>query len=391
MVNNYLHLLQHLRRRAKVIKFDMSITKNHNESYESLNHDMNTSSIRDTPFNDPIADLESFMANVNCDADFEKDKIKPNPSFNVNLFYERLIIDLRSEINFLRDQLNKRDDFYRDEVTFLRNQFSNLQTRFKLKNSDDFSNEKQTDKVYNERPNMTSTKEINETPINKNRVNSISSESHDPKDNEKIIKIDATNITNRNQKGKSKGKNDTCFSSNDTPPHSEKDKKKKSIIICGDSIVNGIVPSQIASLNEQRISVQPFGGASSTDMLDFVKPLIRRNPETFIFHIGANDITSSEEIDTIENIRTIKELFRKDLPNCDFVLSECTVRNDRKGITKKVNKLNEDLHDLATELNIEIIKHSAISQRHLAKRKLHLNDKGKALLALDYRDYLDNV
>ena len=53
---------------------------------------------------------------------------------------------------------------------------------------------------------MTSTKEINETPINKNRVNSISSESHDPKYNEKIIKIDATNITNRNQKGKSKGK-----------------------------------------------------------------------------------------------------------------------------------------------------------------------------------------
>ena len=56
-----------------------------------------------------------------------------------------------------------------------------------------------------------------------------------------------------------------------------------------------------------------------------------------------------------------------------------------------VNKLNDELDDLATELNIEIIKHSAISQRHLAKRKLHLNDKGKALLALDYRDYLDNV
>ena len=76
MVNNYLHLLQHLRRRAKVIKFDMSITKNHNESYESLNHDMNTSSIRDTPFNDPNTDLESFMANFNCDADFEKEKNK---------------------------------------------------------------------------------------------------------------------------------------------------------------------------------------------------------------------------------------------------------------------------------------------------------------------------
>ena len=43
---------------------------------------------------------------------------------NVGILYERLISNLKSEINFLKNQLLAKDTFFQDEVTFLRRQLS---------------------------------------------------------------------------------------------------------------------------------------------------------------------------------------------------------------------------------------------------------------------------
>jgi len=154
-------------------------------------------------------------------------------------------------------------------------------------------------------------------------------------------------------------------------------------------MVIGVEPSQIACDKDHKVVIHPFSKATSSDMMDFVKPLIKRKPDTFILHIGANDITN--KIDTINNLKEIRKLFRKDLPDCDFVLSECTMRNDRKGINNKVNSLNDEINLLSTELNIQVIKHNDRSHKHLGKGKLHLNERGKSLFALDFRDYLENA
>ena len=41
---------------------------------------------------------------------------------NVGILYERLISNLKSEINFLKNQLLAKDTFFQDEITFLRRQ-----------------------------------------------------------------------------------------------------------------------------------------------------------------------------------------------------------------------------------------------------------------------------
>ena len=43
---------------------------------------------------------------------------------NVGILYERLISNLKSKINFLKNQLLTKDTFFQDEVTFLRRQLS---------------------------------------------------------------------------------------------------------------------------------------------------------------------------------------------------------------------------------------------------------------------------
>ena len=65
---------------------------------------------------------------------------------------------------------------------------------------------------------------------------------------------------------------------------------------------------------------------------DFMKPLLKRKPDKIILHIGTNDLT--QNIDTCSDLAEITNLVRTQLPKCDFSLSECTLRTDRKSIEK---------------------------------------------------------
>ena len=43
---------------------------------------------------------------------------------NIGILYKRLILNLKSEINFLKNQLLAKDTFFQDEITLLRRQLS---------------------------------------------------------------------------------------------------------------------------------------------------------------------------------------------------------------------------------------------------------------------------
>ena len=43
---------------------------------------------------------------------------------NVGILYERLISSIKSEVNFLKNQLLAKDTFFEDEITFIRKQLS---------------------------------------------------------------------------------------------------------------------------------------------------------------------------------------------------------------------------------------------------------------------------
>ena len=60
------------------------------------------------------------------------------------------------------------------------------------------------------------------------------------------------------------------------------DNVKKSVIVCGDSIVNGL-DGRGSSSKQANTIVRSFPGATSRDLVDYIKPLVSKKPKKIIF------------------------------------------------------------------------------------------------------------
>ena len=70
-----------------------------------------------------------------------------------------------------------------------------------------------------------------------------------------------------------------------------------------------------------------FSGLTTEDMMTYIKPPLKRNPDRFIIHVGTNDLRSNQDAETIarnivdvpNNIKTDtnKVLIWSRFPRCD--------------------------------------------------------------------------
>ena len=67
----------------------------------------------------------------------------------------------------------------------------------------------------------------------------------------------------------------------------------QNIVVCGDSIVNGL-DSKGLSNKEMKTVVRSFPGATSRDMVDFIKPHIKSEPDVFILHVDTGVCAQNE-------------------------------------------------------------------------------------------------
>eukprot|EP00794_Sanderia_malayensis_P000912 gene912-217_t len=84
----------------------------------------------------------------------------------------------------------------------------------------------------------------------------------------------------------------------------------KRVFIIGDSILNGI--SEYGLNKSHDVIVHPHSGATSQDIKDHIKPIIRRKPDLIIIHAGTNDLT--QECNTVEEMNEIFDAVRSDPP-----------------------------------------------------------------------------
>ena len=75
----------------------------------------------------------------------------------------------------------------------------------------------------------------------------------------------------------------------------------------------------------------------------------------------------------------------------ELTLSEVIARNDDALLADKVNKYNEKLENLCLERNWGLIKHNNINKLHLNKYGLHLNQQGTAMLAGNFKRFLNQT
>ena len=66
------------------------------------------------------------------------------------------------------------------------------------------------------------------------------------------------------------------------------------------------------------ITIKRHPGATMIDIVEYVKPVIRKKPDCLIIHAGTNDLTNKEGVNTIENLRMINKTNKASLArnNC---------------------------------------------------------------------------
>ena len=84
-------------------------------------------------------------------------------------------------------------------------------------------------------------------------------------------------------------------------------------------------------------------GATTRDILDHIKPALRKKPNVIMIHCWSNNLTSQEK--TIENMHELVSLAKAESPDTEHVISSIIARKDKPGLQQKVNALNSEIKD----------------------------------------------
>ena len=188
---------------------------------------------------------------------------------NVRILYERLISNLKSEINFLKNQLLARDTFFQDEITFLRRQLSEVFAEIVNTSAYLSSN---TVAVNDDEP------PINEDLINlkpeesARRSDSKKKNTKEKSSTEMNLNSNASNNVER-QRTKTETKNESISRTIRTEYNGKKDQiKSQKIVILGDKMIKNIKESGILKkLQNPNVSVGHFSVANVRCIKDYLK------------------------------------------------------------------------------------------------------------------------
>ena len=167
----------------------------------------------------------------------------------------------------------------------------------------------------------------------------------------------------------------------------QQEKERKRVYVLGDSIINGIEEKGLS--RNHIVKVRKYPGDNTEDMIDHVKPIIRKKPDLIIVHFGTNDITA--EKDTDKNTQKVIDMVKAESPDTEIAVSLCTVRKDKQGFAKKVDSHNAILREVATRNNVYLIDNKNIDDTGLGMKKLHLNRKGTSFLANNFKNFINDI
>ena len=106
--------------------------------------------------------------------------------------------------------------------------------------------------------------------------------------------------------------------------------------------------------NKKRVTkVHAFPGATTEDMVDFVRPLAYRSPDYLIIHAGTNDLIEFIAKDITDNFKDIVETTTEIDPKIKIIFSSIIQRFDNDKLQPKVVGLNKDLQASCKKHKVE--------------------------------------
>ena len=163
-------------------------------------------------------------------------------------------------------------------------------------------------------------------------------------------------------------------------------KKKIRVEIVGDSLLNGVQEKGMNKDSNMIIKVRKYPGATSTDILDHIRPTLRKEPDQILIHAGTNDIANDQNY--LKNVKKIVKLVRETCKNTKLCFSSLICRTDAEDLNEKVMQTNTNLENYCKQQNLDFINNDNIKKSDLNSRGLHLHDRGSNRLAKNFLDYL---
>ena len=108
-----------------------------------------------------------------------------------------------------------------------------------------------------------------------------------------------------------------------------------------------------------------------------LKDLLHEDLETVIIHAGTNNATTDTPQMIVDKLITLKQNIEGSLPKYRVIISKLIVRTDNTKANTTIRKTNR----LTKDLQIQTVDNSNISEKHLGKRGLHLNQEGNTVFA----------
>ena len=108
----------------------------------------------------------------------------------------------------------------------------------------------------------------------------------------------------------------------------------------------------LAGIEEKRIcgnrsvKVRIFPGATTDDMYDYLKPLLKKNLDNIILHVGTNNSVNETSRDILNEMLSLKNFIEKLCPTCQVIVSNSIYRSDNKKASLTVKNVNDHLDAL---------------------------------------------
>ncbi len=163
---------------------------------------------------------------------------------------------------------------------------------------------------------------------------------------------------------------------------------KQNVVLIGDSMIKNVLPHKLSKSLNSWVSKISISGMRGVDLKHYIIPSIAKHPDVCVIHCGINDLMntkiSPEEIG--KNLEQIADTIKRESPTCKIFFSSIIHQAKYQNLNSSVEELNEHLIKVCQRTDFMYIDNSNVKSEHLNGSQLHLNKKGDAKLACNFRD-----
>ena len=140
-------------------------------------------------------------------------------------------------------------------------------------------------------------------------------------------------------------------------------------------------------LRRYKAKVVPCPGASIKDMYKHVTPLLNKNPEQVIIHVGTNDAPFKTSEDIVKDLQMLRAYTENNLPaRSKVIISTPIMRSDNKLANSRIREVNSAFKTLPNT-----ILNDKFDGQCLGRKGLHLNRRGSGKLAANFIEQMQCI